>query len=278
MGGAIAVLSAQVDDMTRALEKARGAANGSAERLEALTARGEAVARGWNFCWPRCMTCPSRGRADAERRRGRAPSRFVRRRARATRWRPQNEQTAPQRRPGQPGDSRADPRGVGSDRGWGRASAQAIAEAAEAVPIRADGLPAASGRAGRGAGAAAKRGSRRRRRRWRTGLPRWRLPMQAIDHAAGGTGRGRGEPESDPRHGRWRGRGRSSRLTAVYETMKPKRCGSAVRDHGTGICGRFPGPHAARCGRCHPGGHVGREAPMRVSVLLAGRNAAAPKE
>ncbi len=45
MGGAIAVLSAQVDDMTVALEKARGAANGSAESLETLTARGEAVAR-----------------------------------------------------------------------------------------------------------------------------------------------------------------------------------------------------------------------------------------
>ena len=45
MGGAIAVLSAQVDDMTVALEQARGAANGSAESLEALTARGEAVAR-----------------------------------------------------------------------------------------------------------------------------------------------------------------------------------------------------------------------------------------
>ena len=45
MGGAIAVLSAQVDDMTTALEQARGAANGSAEGLEALTARGEAVAR-----------------------------------------------------------------------------------------------------------------------------------------------------------------------------------------------------------------------------------------
>ena len=45
MGGAIAVLSAQVDDMTVALAKARGAANGSAESLEALTARGEAVAR-----------------------------------------------------------------------------------------------------------------------------------------------------------------------------------------------------------------------------------------
>jgi hypothetical protein len=45
MGGAIAVLSAQVDDMTVALDKARAAANGSAESLEGLTARGEAVAR-----------------------------------------------------------------------------------------------------------------------------------------------------------------------------------------------------------------------------------------
>ena len=45
MGGAIAVLSAQVDDMTKALAAARGAANGSAESLEALTLRGEAVAR-----------------------------------------------------------------------------------------------------------------------------------------------------------------------------------------------------------------------------------------
>ncbi len=45
MGGAIAVLSAQVDDMTVALEQARGAATGSSESLEALTVRGEAVAR-----------------------------------------------------------------------------------------------------------------------------------------------------------------------------------------------------------------------------------------
>lgn len=44
MGGAIAVLSAQVDDMTRALEKARGAANGSASSLETLTHRAETVA------------------------------------------------------------------------------------------------------------------------------------------------------------------------------------------------------------------------------------------
>lgn len=45
MGGAIAVLSAQVDDMTVALEKARSAANRSAESLETLTSRGESVAR-----------------------------------------------------------------------------------------------------------------------------------------------------------------------------------------------------------------------------------------
>ncbi len=44
MGGAIAVLSAQVDDMTQALEKARGAATGSAAGLEALVFRAEGVA------------------------------------------------------------------------------------------------------------------------------------------------------------------------------------------------------------------------------------------
>lgn len=44
MGGAIAVLSAQVDDMTRALENARTAANGSADGLQSLTARAEGVA------------------------------------------------------------------------------------------------------------------------------------------------------------------------------------------------------------------------------------------
>lgn len=44
MGGAIAVLSAQVDDMTKALERARVAATGSAATLEALTSRAEAAA------------------------------------------------------------------------------------------------------------------------------------------------------------------------------------------------------------------------------------------
>lgn len=45
MGGAIAVLSAQVDDMTRALEKARGVATSSEKNLEGLTGKAEALAR-----------------------------------------------------------------------------------------------------------------------------------------------------------------------------------------------------------------------------------------
>lgn len=44
MGGAIAVLSAQVDDMTRALERAREAANASTERLESQSGRAENLA------------------------------------------------------------------------------------------------------------------------------------------------------------------------------------------------------------------------------------------
>ncbi|MGO4908462.1 hypothetical protein ACEN2J_09035 [Pseudorhodobacter sp. W20_MBD10_FR17] len=44
MGGAIAVLSAQVDDMTRALETARGAADRQVKSLETMTQRGEDVA------------------------------------------------------------------------------------------------------------------------------------------------------------------------------------------------------------------------------------------
>ncbi|MDJ0627406.1 MAG: hypothetical protein QNJ44_04020 [Rhodobacter sp.] len=45
VGGAIAVLSAQVDDMTRALAEAQGSANGSTETLATLTERAEDVAR-----------------------------------------------------------------------------------------------------------------------------------------------------------------------------------------------------------------------------------------
>ncbi len=44
MGSAIAVLSAQVDDMTKALDRARGAATGSVSSLETMTTRAENVA------------------------------------------------------------------------------------------------------------------------------------------------------------------------------------------------------------------------------------------
>ena len=43
MGGAIAVLSAQVDEMTRALAQAQAAAGDSTRRLETLTRRAEAA-------------------------------------------------------------------------------------------------------------------------------------------------------------------------------------------------------------------------------------------
>jgi hypothetical protein len=45
MGGAIAVLSGQVDDMTRALDKARGVAGSSERNLEELTIKADALAR-----------------------------------------------------------------------------------------------------------------------------------------------------------------------------------------------------------------------------------------
>lgn len=45
VGGAVAVLSAQVDDLTRTLEAARNTAGASTESLETLTDRAEGVAR-----------------------------------------------------------------------------------------------------------------------------------------------------------------------------------------------------------------------------------------
>lgn len=45
VGGAIAVLSLQVDDMTKTLERAQTSAVGSAETLDQLTGRAEGVAR-----------------------------------------------------------------------------------------------------------------------------------------------------------------------------------------------------------------------------------------
>jgi hypothetical protein len=45
VGGAVAVLSSQVDDLTRTLVSAQQTAEGSAARLEDLTIRAEAVAK-----------------------------------------------------------------------------------------------------------------------------------------------------------------------------------------------------------------------------------------
>lgn len=45
VGGAVAVLSAQVDDLTRALEAAQNSAGGSAKTLIDLTDRAESVAK-----------------------------------------------------------------------------------------------------------------------------------------------------------------------------------------------------------------------------------------
>ena len=44
VGGAVAVLSAQVDDLARALNKAQGSANGSVAQLSEINARAEAAA------------------------------------------------------------------------------------------------------------------------------------------------------------------------------------------------------------------------------------------
>ncbi|MFQ6752796.1 DUF6468 domain-containing protein [Cereibacter sphaeroides] len=83
MGGAIAVLSAQVDEMTRALEKARAAATHSASSLDGLTVRAESVAARLELMLASMHDIPARApdpqpdpEIEAERRR-----RFVRRRS-----------------------------------------------------------------------------------------------------------------------------------------------------------------------------------------------------
>lgn len=78
MGGAIAVLSAQVDDMTRALDKAHGAATGSANSLEGMTARAEAVAARLELLVAALHDLPEPLEAEPELDR---KPRFVRRRA-----------------------------------------------------------------------------------------------------------------------------------------------------------------------------------------------------
>lgn len=80
MGGAIAVLSAQVDDLTRALAAAQGAAGQSTERLATLTARAESTATRLELLVSSLHDLPEaedRSEASADRR-----MRFVRARVR----------------------------------------------------------------------------------------------------------------------------------------------------------------------------------------------------
>ncbi len=83
MGGAIAVLSAQVDDMTRALEKAQGVASNSETRLEDLTARADTLARQLELLVASLHDLPEAppSRTEAEPEEDSRRARFVRRRA-----------------------------------------------------------------------------------------------------------------------------------------------------------------------------------------------------
>lgn len=76
MGGAIAVLSQQVDEMTQALGQARTAAQGSAEGLRALVDRAESSAARLDLLMASLHDLPE---ADDQARR----LRFVRRRREA---------------------------------------------------------------------------------------------------------------------------------------------------------------------------------------------------
>lgn len=67
VGGAVAVLSAQVDDMTRALERAREAAGASAESLEESTTRAEGVRERLEILLAAMHDLPGEEGGEAER-------------------------------------------------------------------------------------------------------------------------------------------------------------------------------------------------------------------
>lgn len=81
LGGAIAVLSAQVDDMTRALAQARDTAEQQGAALEALTHRGEAAAARLELLLASLHDLPQAGAGTDDRR-----LRVVRRRAGRDSW------------------------------------------------------------------------------------------------------------------------------------------------------------------------------------------------
>lgn len=78
MGGAIAVLSAQVDDMTKALERARGSASSSSSALDDQVRRAEAAANRLDLLLASLHDLPEQPAAAEEEEEPR--QRFVRRR------------------------------------------------------------------------------------------------------------------------------------------------------------------------------------------------------
>lgn len=66
VGGAVAVLSVQVDDMTKTLERARIAASESTSSLESLTGKSEDVARRLELLLASMHDLPNPGEADAK--------------------------------------------------------------------------------------------------------------------------------------------------------------------------------------------------------------------
>lgn len=70
MGGAIATLSAQVDDMTRALTTARGTATESAAKLTELTGRAEQAERRLSLMLATLNDLPEPSPASDRRLRG----------------------------------------------------------------------------------------------------------------------------------------------------------------------------------------------------------------
>ena len=73
VGGAVAVLSAQVDDLTRTLESAQATASTSTDSLGGLTDRAENVARRLELLVASMHDLPESGAAAAEQREDVAP-------------------------------------------------------------------------------------------------------------------------------------------------------------------------------------------------------------
>jgi hypothetical protein len=88
MGGAIAVLSAQVDEMTQALEKARVAADRQEKSLEGLTTRGEDVAARLELLLASMHDLPSEGARRPMS--GATPIQFTEKRLRFVRRKPEH--------------------------------------------------------------------------------------------------------------------------------------------------------------------------------------------